>query len=336
MPTGAQDMLLRAWTRRGLLAWLLWPLSLLYGVAFALRGMLCRWGFCKRWRAPVPVVVVGNVLAGGAGKTPVTLAVVQHLLARGLRVGVVSRGHGRRSRECRAVELQSSASEVGDEPLLIARRCGVPVYVARQRSAAVRALLAKHPDTQVIVSDDGLQHLALVHDISICVFDERGIGNGWLLPAGPLREPWPRAVDLVLHTGTTAAFEGFRATRTLDSLALRADGSRLTLASLVGRRVLALAGIARPQSFFEMLRAQGLQLAATLPLPDHHDFSAWRAPELAYDALLCTEKDAVKLWPLHPEALAVRLLLAPDPGFFAVLDRLLDTRLSSTNGQQTS
>ncbi|MDP3134869.1 MAG: tetraacyldisaccharide 4'-kinase [Burkholderiaceae bacterium] len=336
MPAEAHHTLMRAWTRRGPLAWLLWPLSLLYGAAFALRGLLYRWGFRKRWRAPVPVVVVGNVLAGGAGKTPVTLAVVQHLLARGLRVGVVSRGHGRESRNCLAVGPQSNARQVGDEPLLIARRSGVPVYVAPRRAEAVQALLAGHPDTQVIVSDDGLQHLALAHDIGICVFDERGIGNGWLLPAGPLREPWPRAVDLVLHTGATAAFDGFRAARALDSQALRADGSRLPLASLAGRRLVALAGIARPQSFFDMLRAQGLSLAATLSLPDHHDFSAWRTPQGAYDAVLCTEKDAVKLWPLHPQVLAVPLQLTPEPGFFAALDRLLDTKLSSTDGQQTS
>lgn len=329
-------MLLRAWTRRGPLACLLWPLSALYGAAVAVRGLFYQWGLYKHWRAPVPVLVVGNVLAGGVGKTPVTLAVIEHLLARGLRVGVVSRGHGRVSRECRAVGPHSSASEVGDEPLLIARRCGVPVYVARLRSEAAQALLAGHPDTQVIVCDDGLQHLALAHDISICVFDERGVGNGWLLPAGPLREPWPRAVDLVLHTGAAAAFDGFRATRRLDSQALRADGSRLPLASLAGGRVLALAGIARPQPFFDMLRAQGLSLAATLPLPDHHDFSNWQGPQEPFDALLCTEKDAVKLWPLHPQALAVPLQLTPEPGFFAALDRLLDTKLSSTDGQQTS
>ena len=149
-------------------------------------------------RADVPVIVVGNVSAGGAGKTPVTLALLEHLRARGWHPGVVSRGYGRRTTDCREVRSDSLALDVGDEPLLIARRAQVPVFVARQRMQAVQALRQAHPRINLIVCDDGLQHLALARDVEICVFNDEGVGNGWLLPAGPLREPWPRRVDCVL------------------------------------------------------------------------------------------------------------------------------------------
>jgi len=204
----------RAWLHRGPLAWLLWPLSLLYAALFSLRRWFYGIGWLKAYRVRVPVIVVGNVIAGGAGKTPVVMAVVRHLQARGLSVGVVSRGYGRRTDDCREVLDESDPQDVGDEPALIRRATGAPVFVARRRVEAARALLARHPATQVIVSDDGLQHLALARDVEICVFDDRGVGNGWRLPAGPLREQWPRPCDLVLHSGEHPAFEGF-ATRVI-------------------------------------------------------------------------------------------------------------------------
>jgi len=186
----------RAWLRRGALACVLWPLSLLFGVVTAARRWAYRSGLLKTNRLPVPVVVVGNVIAGGSGKTPVVMALLEHLRARGIAAGVVSRGYGRESRECREVRFDSAPGEVGDEPLLVVRRCAVPFFVAASRAQAARALLAAYPRTQVIVSDDGLQHYALDREIEICVFDERGTGNGWLLPAGPLREP-ARRLDRV-------------------------------------------------------------------------------------------------------------------------------------------
>lgn len=172
------EHLRRAWTHRGALARLLWPLSRLYGAALTLRGWAYRRGWMRPARLPVPVLVVGNVVAGGAGKTPVTMAVVRHLQGAGWRPGVVSRGYGRVSRGCRAVTASSSASEVGDEPLLIARRTGAPVFVAEARSEAGRALLAAHPGCDILVCDDGLQHLRLARDLEICVFSELGVGNG--------------------------------------------------------------------------------------------------------------------------------------------------------------
>src|SRR5207237_9693541 len=177
------------------------------GATAPLRRATYRHGWLKSERAGVPVIVVGNVVAGGSGKTPIVQAVVQHLKDRGLRVGIVSRGYGRRADDCREVRTDSVASEVGDEPLLLARSCGVPVFVAARRIEAARALLRAHPQTQVIVSDDGLQHYAMPRDVEICVFGDGGAGNGWLLPAGPLREPWPRDVAFVIGPG------GFDVTR---------------------------------------------------------------------------------------------------------------------------
>lgn len=324
----------RAWLRRGALAWLLLPLSLLYGVLAGLHRSAWRGGLLKRARVGVPVIVVGNVVAGGAGKTPVVMALVNHLGSRGIAAGVVSRGYGRASTDCREVKPASVAAEVGDEPLLLARQCAVPVFVAPRRADAARALLAAYPATQVIVCDDGLQHHALQRDIEICVFDERGIGNGWLLPAGPLREPWPRAVDLVLRVGASVGIDGFEVRRRLAPFARRADGARRELTALKGRPFVAVAGIATPAAFFAMLRREGLQLARELALPDHHDFASDPAPDAG--ELVCTEKDAVKLWRLRPDAWAVPLEVEIEPGFWNALDRKLDAKLSSGHGSETT
>lgn len=301
-------------------------LAPLYGAAIALRRLLYRRRWLKRHSLPVPVIVVGNVIVGGAGKTPVTQAIVRHLQASGRRPGIVSRGYGRRTRDCRAVLAHSSAADVGDEPALLARSTGAPVFVAARRAEAGVALLAAHPDVDVIVCDDGLQHLALARDIEICVFNDDGVGNGWLLPAGPLREPWPRPVDAVLHTGPRPAggdAPAFSLQRGLADDAVRADGSRVPLAALRGEPLHAVAAIARPRDFFAMLRQRGLALAHEEALPDHYDFDSWRRPPDGRQILICTEKDAVKLWPLHPDALAVPLAVRVPPGFFALLDARL-------------
>ena len=339
MPAGARTNLepglIRAWARRGPQAFALWPLSLLYGALTGLHRSLYRLGWLKSQRLPVPVVVVGNVIAGGAGKTPTTLAVVAHLAAQGWRPGIVSRGHGRATTDVRAVETDADPCAVGDEPLLLRRRTSVPVFVGQQRVDAGRALLAAHPTTDILVCDDGLQHQALARDVEIAVFDARGVGNGWLLPAGPLREPWPRAVDLVLFTETPSAHGGagqpaptsagqhpptFTATRRLADDALRADGSRVPLAKLQGQPLSAVAGIARPEAFFAMLRAAGLTLARTQALPDHYDFNSWQRPPDKRETLICTEKDALKLWRHDPAALAVPLVLDVPAAFFTALD----------------
>lgn len=325
-----------AWLRRGPLAWLLLPLTALYALLSALRRGLYRRVWLRAEPLPVPVVVIGNVIAGGAGKTPVVMAVARHLRDRGIACGVVSRGHGRRGDDCLEVMPASDPAEVGDEPLLIASQVRVPVVVARRRAAAVRALLARHPGVRVVLSDDGLQHHALARDVEIVVFDDRGIGNGWLLPSGPLREPWPRPADLVVRSEATPGIPGFVVQRRLAADAVRADGTRAALATFAGRRCAALAGIARPEAFFAMLREQGIVLAATIALPDHHDFVA-PLPQLpAALPLLCTEKDAAKLWKSHPEAWAVPLAVQIEPGFFERLDALLAPKLSSPYGSQAA
>lgn len=341
-----------AWTRRGALAWLLWPVSLLYRIAWLLRAAAYRTGLRTVYRAPVPVIVVGNVVAGGAGKTPVVIALVEHLQGRGLTVGVLSRGYGRRTQGWRLVAPTSSARDVGDEPLLILQRTGAPVAVAASRIDAARQLLAAQPGLDLLVCDDGLQHRALHRDIEICLFDDRGIGNGFLLPAGPLREPWPRGADLLVGTGrpVPGGHTVHRVRRSLADHALRADGSRFALQELPAlaarwrRPLLAVAGTARPQAFFDMLRARGLPLAGTLALPDHADFDASRWRNDDGMTVLCTEKDAIKLWPHRPDALAVPLVVALEPPFWQALAQLLHERgtqavrakLSSPDGYSSS
>lgn len=322
-----RQALQRAWLRRGPLACLLFPLSLVYGALAALDRAAYRRGWKRVERVPVPVVVVGNVVAGGAGKTPVVLALLEHLRTRGIAAGVVARGYGRRGADCTEVQPHDDAARVGDEPLLVRRRSGVPVFVAPRRADAARALLQAHPATRVIVSDDGLQHHALARDVEICVFDARGIGNGWQLPAGPLREPWPRPVDLVLRQPDTAGIAGDVVRRRLAPNALRADGASRPLAQLRGVPLHAVAGIANPDVFFAMLREAGLTLAAAHAFADHHDFAdaAQRLPAGA--TLVCTEKDAVKLWHLRPDAWAVPLQVEVPAAFWSRLDALLAPRL---------
>lgn len=331
-----REALQRAWLRRGPLARLLWPLSLPMRAAVRLRRWLYHRGWLASHKAQVPVVVIGNVVVGGAGKTPVVMAVAEHLVRNGLKVAVVSRGHGRTSTGCLEVRPGSDPAESGDEPLLVASRCRVPVFVAERRVEAVQAALQAYPDTDVVVSDDGLQHYAMARDIEVCVFDDRGLGNGWLLPAGPLREPWPRPADLVLRTADAQGLPGFVVRRRLSTTAWRADGERVDLASFVGHDCDALAGIARPQAFFDMLTAAGLRLDRTWALDDHHDFAA-EGPWLHGERpLLCTQKDAVKLWRRNPRAWAVPLEVEIDDRFWTQLDSLLRPKLSSAHGPQTA
>jgi tetraacyldisaccharide 4'-kinase len=342
-----KQTLLKAWRTRGPLACLLWPLAQLHGFVVRLRRALYRRGLLASERFGVPVIVVGNVVAGGAGKTPLVMALVRHLQAQGLQVGVVSRGYGRSGQESLEVKTDTPIYKSGDEPALIQRATNAPVFVAKRRTEALRDLLASYPATAVVVCDDGLQHYALQRDIEIAVFDDRGVGNGWLLPAGPLREPWPerlqQGIDLVLHTGQNPAFEGYTSRRQLAGHAVAADGSRVALSDLQHQPLTALAGIASPEAFFGMLRARGLRLAKTLALPDHHDFKTDELDALAGQTVLCTEKDAVKLFALpNPSGtkwLAVPLEFSPEPAFFTALDALLAPLLShplpSGHGHQT-
>ena len=328
--------LTQAWLTRGPLAWGLRPISLCFEWLVACRLWLYRLGVLRPRHLRVPVVVVGNVLVGGVGKTPVVIALVKHLQQRGLCVGVLSRGYGRASRDVREVQPNSRATDVGDEPLLIARSCSVPVWVGANRVEAGQSLLEHHPKTQVLVCDDGLQHLPLARDIELCVFDERGIGNGWMLPAGPLREPWPRAensgVDrFELSHGEAPTSGRFQVHRQLTDFAIRADGTRRPFPSGFAKPVQALAGIAKPQVFFSMLEEFGLTLTHAQALPDHADLQGISI-DYAQGELLCTEKDAVKLWIDHPEVWAIPLKTTLPNELLLALDACLDRRLSSHHG----
>jgi tetraacyldisaccharide 4'-kinase len=336
------------WSQRGLLAWLLWPVSLLYSTLEAVRRTLYRTGVLTIHRLPVPVVVVGNLVVGGAGKTPTVIALVRHLQARGWTPGVVSRGYGREGNEVLSVEDGTSANASGDEPALIRRSTRVPVFVAARRVDAARALLAAHPEVNLLLCDDGLQHLALGRDLSIAVFDERGSGNGWQLPAGLLREPWPPtasdrfAPDLLLRQRRDEVVGArltippgmpeFEARRRLADHAINRQGLRVALAELAQRPATAVAGIARPEVFFDMLRERGVQLERAVPMADHaqaQDYAALEWP--AEVTVLCTEKDAVKLFDQLPpvvEAWAVPLELSPEPAFWTTFDALLADRVA--------
>ena len=322
LSTWLHQHLPQVWTSRGLFACLLLPLAGLHAALLGVRKLVWQLGWRQAQRLPVPVIVVGNVVAGGAGKTPLTMALVQHLQHRGWHVGVVSRGHGRQTHDTRAVMPDSMPADVGDEPLLIRQKTGAHVWVGAARAQAGRALLQAHPGVNILVCDDGLQHWGLARDLEICVMDERGVGNGWLLPAGPLREPWPRAVDLLVHTGDNGLPGGFQAQRQLAPVAHDAQGRSQALSSLMGQPVDAVAGLARPEAFFAMLRAAGLQLHQTTALPDHFDY-AHGAPAATDRPLLCTEKDAAKLWQHQPQALAVPLVLTPEAAFWQALDQRL-------------
>jgi tetraacyldisaccharide 4'-kinase len=285
--------------QRGALAWLLLPAALLFGFAVWLRRLLYASGLLPQIRLPVPVIVVGNLLAGGSGKTPVVIALVQALAAAGYRPGVVSRGYGGSAEGTLRVTADTDPAIAGDEPVLIAKRTRCPVWVGRRRAAAAKALLATDPECDIIVADDGLQHLALARNFEIAVFDDRGVGNGWLMPSGPLREPMSQlaAVDAVLYQGSAAAPVGhahafsFRVAG--DAFVQVAGSEARTAAAFAGKQVVAIAGIGNPQRFFATLEALGIR-ADCKTFPDHFGY---RSEDLAYpqaDAILMTEKDAVK------------------------------------------
>ena len=330
------------WLERGLPARALWPLSLVYGLLWRARLALYRTHLLRTTRLAVPVLVVGNLIAGGAGKTPTVIATLALLRRAGWTPGVVSRGYGRRDRGLRHVDAASDAREVGDEPLLIHLRTRAPVVVGRDRGAAGLALLRRHPEVDVVVGDDGLQHFALERDASVLVFDERGAGNGWLLPAVPLREPLPDVAppaSVVLYNARHAStpLAGHLALRRLAGAVALDDWWRGSAASaallqeLAGRPVVAVAGLAQPERFFAMLREARL-LVTALPLPDHHAFATLPWPPATADVLL-TEKDAVKLRPERLRKMAagvatrvwvVALDFEPDAGYGAAVLQLLD------------
>lgn len=288
------------WSHRGIAATLLYPLSLVY-LAIA-RSKAAK---VKPVELPVPVVVVGNIYVGGTGKTPITIALVRELKAAGFTPGIISRGYGRASSEVHLVDDESPASEVGDEPLLIRRATRAPVAVGRDRVAAGRLLLERNPTINVIVSDDGLQHRRLARDVELAVVGARGLGNGWALPAGPLRELPSRLdeVDAIVLSANEDIVESrtprFAATSQLGDAVRLADGARRSIEDISHRiaekeaKVLAAAGIAAPERFFNMLAAHDIE-GKTMGLGDHFAFDTNPFAGSQADYIFITGKDAVK------------------------------------------
>lgn len=283
----------------------LWPLSLMFAALAALRRGLYRAGVLAVTRLPVPVIVVGNINVGGTGKTPLVIWLAQWLRGRGYRPGIVCRGYGGSAGSPQRAAADSDPGVVGDEAVLLARRCGCPVWVGARRAAAARALLAAHPECDAVISDDGLQHYALARDVEIAVIDgERGFGNGMLLPAGPLREPLQRLarVDALVVNGAALfprivlpsgvpAFEMTLGGRTF--YAPLNPARHAGPEQFAGQRVHAVAAIGNPRRFFNHLRELGISLTCR-PFPDHHAFEAADLDCANADAVLMTEKDAVK------------------------------------------
>ncbi|MEY3579713.1 MAG: hypothetical protein RI984_817 [Pseudomonadota bacterium] len=309
-----ESVLLTAWQRRGVIACLLWPLSFIFNLLIVTRLALYALGIFRITILPVPVIVVGNIFVGGTGKTPLVIWIIQLLQEQGWKPAVISRGYGSSAQQVRAVEKNSHANEVGDEPLLIAKRTGVPVFIGRDRAAAGLALLQAHPNVNIIISDDGLQHYALGRNIEIQLSDSRGNGNGWLLPAGPLREPATRQSDFyVVNTSEESVGDAYAmqlvpvdAERLLD----RTQRKSLRDFSFV-QSVAAVAGIGHPERFFTTLRSHGISLTTTQALPDHFDYATNPFADIEASAILITEKDAVKCMQHNAIANDARLWVVP-------------------------
>ena len=287
---------MRFWYRRGAIAWLLWPASLAFLFLVLTRRFLYWIRLLKSAHPGVPVIVVGNITVGGTGKTPLVIWLAEFLKAKGWSPAIVSRGYGGRAETARAATIASEAADVGDEPIVLSRRSGCPVWVGADRLQVIEALRAANPAVNVVILDDGLQHYRLRRDLEIAVVDGRGAGNGFLLPAGPLREPaWRlRTVDAVVANGA-ALKRDFTMLLDGDTLHRMTDArERRPLKSFAGQKVHAVAGIGDPNRFFAQLGKAGLQVLPH-PFPDHHAFTPG---DLDFgDALpvLMTEKDAVKL-----------------------------------------
>lgn len=292
----SQGKLREFWRRRGLGNFLLLPLAGCYWLAWHAR----RWGYAATGnsskRLPVPVIIAGCLVAGGGGKTTLVHALVTGLRARNLTPGIISRGYGSKQGAPRLVPPMPDPAEVGDEPAFLATTLQVPMAVGHNRPATGRLLLERHPEVNVLISDDGLQHLALHREFEIIALSSRyDLGNRWLLPAGPLREPASRlrTVDAVVRKGK-ALHPGEHSLRLGHPELRDSAGAPVAVSSLAGRRVCAIAGIAEPDDFFNDVQAAQIQLAQRLPFPDHHSFKREELDELKADHVIMTSKDAIK------------------------------------------
>ena len=329
---------------------LLTPVALVFGALSTARRFFFKLGWLKTTKLPLPVLVVGNRIVGGAGKTPTSIAIIEHLKAKGWTPGVLTRGYkAKSSGHPRPLLLDASsqqvltASDCGDEPWLIWRRTQVPIVIDPIRVRGGQAMIQQHPEVDILVCDDGLQHWALSRDLEIVVFDERGQGNGWLLPAGPLREPIETesisdlvTAPIVLYNAPhpSTRLPGYCVQKSTAPLVSLSDwwqgganpGKPLTPQQAGNQQVWALAGIAQPHRFFDQLRAMGWQVHGH-PLADHADLSTLLWPH-DVSHVIVTEKDAVKLRPEHVRSQrphtsvwVASLNFNPEPGFWDALDK---------------
>ena len=335
------------WEKRGLKALLLWPASLVFGLLISLRKTLYAMGILKSQSISLPVVIVGNIRVGGTGKTPTVLAIAKALHLQGFKPGIISRGYQSSSSNVKSdpeeVTPESSPIEHGDEPCYMAQELAdqkIPVMVHSHRVTAAKALMIKHPDVNVIISDDGLQHYKLKRwpareggrDIELVVRDARGEGNQWLMPAGPLRESPDRARDFTLNivgtdvTTTKALPLYFQdapnfvlPVKTDQLYQLTAPSRRMALHEITQlldpnedaeTQLLAAAGLGNPKKFFDLLRSAGLKFQE-MALPDHFDFSTNPFKENTAKVILITEKDAVKCKQLNDYKDGERIWVLP-------------------------
>lgn len=318
------------WQQQSPLLLLLWPISVLFGALSRARRGLYRWGLLPSYHPGVPVVVVGNISVGGSGKTPLVVWICERLSAQGYSPGIISRGYGGQSKQWpQVVTADSDAALVGDETVLLARRTGCPLVAAPDRVAAAMQLQQQF-DVDCIISDDGMQHYRLQRDIEIAVIDgERRLGNGMLLPAGPLREAPRRLqeVDWVISNGKALAGEIPMSLVATEMVHL-VTGERQSLSDWQGRQCHAVAGIGHPQRFFVMLQSLGLD-PIPHPFPDHHPYTP---KELAFAdrlPIVMTEKDAVKCTPFANERIWYIPVTAQLP---KVLDCELTQLIESLSG----
>jgi len=318
------------WYRITPLHLLLLPVSFIFRLLVKTRRALYRSGILPGEKLPVPVIVVGNITVGGSGKTPLTLWLAQQLLDSGWHPGIISRGYESKTFSPQAVHPSSDPGAVGDEAVLMAQRKLCPVWVGRDRAAAARLLLRAHPECDVLLSDDGLQHYRLRRDVEIVVVDGiRRFGNGFLLPAGPLRELPSRLAEadaVVINGGTPAAGEYAMQLHGARFYNLLNPNTPAYAADFHGQHLHAIAGIGHPQRFFAHLNHLGLVVQAH-PFPDHHHYTP---RDLAYanaDAILMTEKDAVKCSRFErSDLVALRVDAMLDPSFSTFLAEAIHGR----------
>ena len=319
-------MAVRFWYRRGILAWLLWPVSLLFLLGVFLRRALYALRIFKSAHPGIPVIIVGNLTVGGSGKTPLVIWVAEFLKSKGWSPGIVSRGYGAKVEAPRAATVASDAAQVGDEPIVLSRRSGCPVWIGAERVRVAAVLRREEPKVDVLILDDGLQHYVMRRDVEIAVVDARGFGNGFLLPAGPLREPKGRlrSVDAVVAHGSTGT-KGFSMSLEGDVAHRMSDArERKPLSAFAGQKVHAVAGIGDPNRFFQQLGKAGIRVVPH-PFPDHHRFTP-RELEFGDEApVMLTEKDAVKLRSVaRPHWWVLPVTAKLDPAFGAWLLEKLD------------